>query len=195
MQVMEILTSRSGSKCELCASNSQLAVYEISDSTAPSADHSILACANCIEQLSDSNSFDHKHWHCLNDSIWNENSPVKVISWRILNYLRQETWAQNLLDQIYLTEEELVWAKDRVLFAPNKVESSQPKDSNGNILQDGDTVTLIKDLEVKGAGFTAKRGTVVKKISLTDNPTQIEGRVDGVRIVLLTQYLKKVGKD
>ena len=65
------------------------------------------------------------------------------------------------------------------------------KDSNGTILEAGDTVTLIKDLVVKGAGFTAKRGTVVKNISLTDNPKHIEGRVNGTRIVLVSAYLKK----
>ena len=52
-------------------------------------------------------------------------------------------------------------------------------------------MTLIKDLPVKGAGFTAKRGTAVRNIALTGNPEQIEGRVNGVRIVLLTKYLKK----
>jgi len=51
---------------------------------------------------------------------------------------------------------------------------------------------LIKDLDVKGAGFTAKRGTVVKNITLTDNPLHIEGRVNGVRIVLVADFLKKV---
>jgi protein PhnA len=65
-------------------------------------------------------------------------------------------------------------------------------DSNGVELQAGDSVSIIKDLEVKGAGFTAKRGTTVKNISLTNNPEQIEGRVNGVKIVLLSKFLKKV---
>jgi len=65
------------------------------------------------------------------------------------------------------------------------------KDSNGVILSAGDTVTIIKDLNVKGAGFTAKRGTAVRNISLTSNSEQIEGRVNGVKIVLLTCFLKK----
>ena len=49
----------------------------------------------------------------------------------------------------------------------------------------------MKSGEVKGAGFTAKRGTAVRNISLTENPEQIEGRVNGVKIVLLTCFLKK----
>ena len=66
------------------------------------------------------------------------------------------------------------------------------RDSNGTILQAGDTVTLIKALPVKGAGFTAKQGTAVRKISLEmDNPEHIAGRVEGQRIVILTKFVKK----
>ncbi|MNH11503.1 hypothetical protein D3C79_710190 [compost metagenome] len=64
-------------------------------------------------------------------------------------------------------------------------------DSNGAVLQEGDSVTLIKDLDVKGGGFTAKRGTLVKGIRLTNNPLHIEGKVNGVQIVLVAAYLKK----
>ena len=53
-------------------------------------------------------------------------------------------------------------------------------------------MVLIKDLTVKGAGFTAKRGTAVQRISLVaDNPAHIEGRVEGQRIVILTEFVKK----
>ncbi len=65
------------------------------------------------------------------------------------------------------------------------------KDSNGTLLSDGDTVTLIKDLKVKGSSMTLKRGTVVKKIKLTDDPEEIDCRVDGSSIVLKTAFLKK----
>ena len=64
-------------------------------------------------------------------------------------------------------------------------------DSNGAVLVEGDSVTLIKDLDVKGAGFTAKRGTLVKGIRLTNNPLHIEGKVNGMQIVLVAAYLKK----
>lgn len=68
------------------------------------------------------------------------------------------------------------------------------KDSNGALLSAGDTVTLVKDLKVKGAGFTAKQGTAVRNISLVaDNAEHIEGRVNGQRIVILTQFTKKSG--
>ena len=66
------------------------------------------------------------------------------------------------------------------------------RDSNGALLAQGDTVVLIKDLPVKGAGFTAKRGTAVRGISLVaDNAGHIEGRVEGQRIVILTEFVKK----
>lgn len=66
------------------------------------------------------------------------------------------------------------------------------KDSNGNILNDGDSVTLIKDLKVKGTSLNLKRGTVVKKIQLTDNEEEVDCRVSGTSIVLRTEFLKKV---
>ncbi|MCL4110837.1 UNVERIFIED_CONTAM: hypothetical protein GTU68_039950 [Idotea baltica] len=64
-------------------------------------------------------------------------------------------------------------------------------DSNGTRLADGDTVQVIKDLDVKGANFVAKRGTMVKNIRLTSNPEHVDGRVNGTAIVLKTCFLKK----
>lgn len=65
------------------------------------------------------------------------------------------------------------------------------KDSNGNILQEGDAVLIIKDLKVKGFNKDLKRGTVVKNIRLTDDPGAIEGKVDGSVLVLKTMFVKK----
>jgi len=65
------------------------------------------------------------------------------------------------------------------------------KDSNGKILNEGDNVTLIKDLKVKGSSLVLKRGTVVKKIKLTDDPQEIDCRINGSSIVLRTEFLKK----
>ena len=66
------------------------------------------------------------------------------------------------------------------------------KDSNGNVLNDGDSVTLIKDLKVKGSSLTLKRGTVVKKIRLTDDKQEVDCRVNGSSIVLRTEFLRKI---
>ena len=91
---------------------------------------------------------------------------------------------------LYLEDSVKTWA-DAGLEAGDEEQSELTRDSNGAVLNAGDSVTLIKDLDVKGAGFTAKRGTVVKNISLTDNPKHIEGRVNGTRIVLVSAFLKK----
>ncbi|WP_133272169.1 zinc ribbon domain-containing protein YjdM [Hymenobacter radiodurans] len=65
------------------------------------------------------------------------------------------------------------------------------KDSNGTLLNEGDSVTLIKDLKVKGSSLTLKRGTMVKNIRLTNSPQEIEGRAGGSTMVLKTEFLKK----
>jgi protein PhnA len=66
------------------------------------------------------------------------------------------------------------------------------KDANGTPLADGDSVILVKDLKVKGAGQTLKRGTVVKNIRLTDNVEEVDCRTDAIKgLVLRTEYVKK----
>src|SRR6266436_60502 len=66
------------------------------------------------------------------------------------------------------------------------------RDSNGALLAEGDSVTLIKDLKLKGSSTVLKRGTVIKGIHLTDNADEIEGRTDKVKgLVLRTEFLKK----
>jgi len=65
------------------------------------------------------------------------------------------------------------------------------KDANGNILADGDTVILIKDLKVRGTSTTLKKGTTVKKIRLTDDNEEVDCKVNGTSIVLRTEFLKK----
>jgi protein PhnA len=65
------------------------------------------------------------------------------------------------------------------------------KDSNGAELFDGDAVTVIKDLKVKGSSMVIKRGTKVKSIRLTDNPEEVDCKIDGSSIVLKTCFLKK----
>ncbi len=65
------------------------------------------------------------------------------------------------------------------------------RDSNRTILTEGDTVQLIKSLKAKGSNVDLKRGTSVKNIRLTNSPTEIEGRVDKVMMVLKTEFVKK----
>jgi protein PhnA len=192
MSTEQTLLQRSDSKCELCAAEQNLSVYHLAPENEDSAAKSILMCATCNEQIANPSSMDANHWRCLNDSMWNPEPAVQVMAWRVLKSLSAEAWAQDLLDMLYLEPEVLSWAES-ASFGGDIASDIEPTiDSNGAQLVGGDTVTLIKDLTVKGAGFTAKRGTVVKNISLTDNPKHIEGRVNGVRIVLVADYLKKV---
>ncbi|WP_200762213.1 alkylphosphonate utilization protein [Nitrosophilus alvini] len=67
-----------------------------------------------------------------------------------------------------------------------------PKDSNGNILNEGDTVQVIKDLKIKGTSGTLKRGTKIKNIRLTSKANEVECRIGKSTIVLKTQFLKKI---
>ncbi|CAH0535093.1 hypothetical protein VST7929_02754 [Vibrio stylophorae] len=187
------LRARSGSTCELCGSTDDLCVYEVPPVTQPDTDRAIMTCATCEQQIQGSDSdLNASHWRCLNDSMWSQTPAVQVMAFRMLSRLSNnaEAWAQDLLDMLYLEEDTKAWAEEGLALA-EATKTVPTFDSNGTELQTGDTVTLIKDLVVKGAGFTAKRGTAVRGISLTDNPEQIEGRVNGTRIVLLTCYLKK----
>lgn len=68
---------------------------------------------------------------------------------------------------------------------------SNVKDSNGNLLNDGDTVQVIKSLKIKGASTTIKQGTVIKKIRLTDDDEEVDCKIDGMSVVLKTCFLKK----
>tara|TARA_R110001606_G_scaffold346892_5_gene496117 strand:+ start:79096 stop:79701 length:606 start_codon:yes stop_codon:yes gene_type:complete len=189
MNTEQTLLTRSDSKCELCNSESNLSVYEVPPVTDANADQCILVCDTCLDQIENPENINANHWRCLNDSMWTAVPAVQVMAWRQLKRLNTEAWAQDLLDMLYLDEETQTWAAAAELAEANAESSSV--DSNGASLNAGDSVTLIKDLDVKGAGFTAKRGTLVKGISLTDNPEHIEGRVNGTRIVLLTKFLKK----
>ncbi len=188
MSVEQELFKRSGSKCELCAATENLSVLEVSPSDG-SAHTAVLVCTTCKEQIEDKDKMDSNHWHCLNDSMWSEEDAVKVIAYRMLKRIASEGWPQDLLDMLYLEDDVKAWAEEGVAD-----ENREPtRDSNGTILEAGDSVTVIKDLVVKGAGFTAKQGTTVKNIHLVPgNPEQIEGRVNGTKIVLLSCYLKKL---
>lgn len=189
MSVEATLLQRSNAHCELCASEQDLVVYPVSHSATDDADHSVLLCETCRTQIENPALTDVSHWRCLNDSMWSQVPAVQVMAWRQLKQLSSEVWAHDLLDMLYLDDETLAWA---VAGVAEESDDTQPTlDSNGNPLQDGDSVTLIKDLVVKGANFTAKRGTMVKNITLTSNPEHIEGRVNGVHIVLVAAFLKK----
>jgi protein PhnA len=95
---------------------------------------------------------------------------------------------------MYLDEDTLAWAQ---ATGEGEGEEDETKvihrDSNGVILEIGDSVVLIKDLKVKGSSMVAKQGTAVRNIRLDhENAEYIEGKVDGQTIVIITQYVKKI---
>lgn len=75
--------------------------------------------------------------------------------------------------------------------AEGDTDNNTPRDSNGAELLDGDAVTVIKDLKVKGSSMVIKRGTKVKSIRLTENPEEVDCKIEGSSIVLKTCFLKK----
>jgi protein PhnA len=192
MSLESDLNARSGSLCELCSSSETLEAYEVPPVANGSADQALLICGVCSSQIGGTASLDNGHWQCLNDSMWSQVPAVQVMAWRMLNRLKNDSWADDALEMLYLDEETLEWAQSGA--ADTSDEEIQHRDSNGAILSAGDTVVLIKDLNVKGAGFTAKRGTAVRSISVVhDNAAHIEGRVNGQQIVILTEFVKKSG--
>ncbi|MBU2360100.1 MAG: alkylphosphonate utilization protein [Alphaproteobacteria bacterium] len=167
--------------CPLCATPST----PLTPTLVPGgpAGASVDLCGICADQIA-ADSPNPDHFRSLATTMWSEEAAVQVLAFRTLQKI-DAPWADDLLGQLYLDDDTRAWAE-------NVAAESQHKDANGVTLHTGDTVTLIKDLTVKGANFTAKRGTAVRRISLVaDNPAHIEGRVEGQRIVILTEFVKK----
>src|SRR5690606_31697717 len=192
MNLEENLKQRSGGSCELSNATENLKVYQVNYSGETNDARSILISEKCIAQIEKTQEADSAFWEpILPISMWSEIPAIKVISWRMLQRFRNESWAVDALEMIYLEEQELDWAKESGDHL-NDAGASLHKDCNGNILQNGDTVTLIKDLDVKGSSLNAKIGTAVRNIRLVhDNPEQIEGKVEGQMIVILTKFVKR----
>ncbi|MEN9929488.1 MAG: PhnA protein [Bacteroidota bacterium] len=181
------LKDRSGSVCEISGSDENLVVYLVEPKTEATPENCILITKSLKDQIENPDTTNPNDWRGLSDSMWNENLPVQIVSWRMHARLKN----MDMLEMMYLDEDALEWAK-----ATGEADDDEGKivhkDSNGNILLDGDSVVLIKDLDVKGATFTAKRGAAVHNIKLVwDDANLIEGRVENQNIYILTQYVKK----
>ncbi len=173
--------------CELCSNE-----YDLSPFAVAPKNEEILACTTCITQIENPDQVDVNHWRCLNDSMWSTVPAVQVMAWRMLTRLRKEGWPQDLLDMMYLEEETLEWAKATGEHIEEDENTVIHKHANGTRLANGDSVVLIKDLDVKGANFTAKRGEFMRNINLVhDNAEHIEGRIQGQQVVIITKYVKK----
>lgn len=181
------LKDRSDSKCEISGVDENLVVYLVEPKTENTPENCILISKTLKDQIDNPETMNANDWRGLSDSMWNENLPVQIVSWRMHARLKNN----DMLEMMYLDEEALEWAN-----ATGEADDDEGKivhkDSNGNVLLDGDSVVLIKDLDVKGATFTAKRGAAVHNIKLVwDDANLIEGRVENQSIFILTQYVKK----
>lgn len=191
MKLEELLQKRSEGKCELCKATGTLSVYEVPPQSGSNEDNSLLICDKCRAQIEKKEELDSQYWNFLSETMWSDVPAVQVISWRMLNRLKRESWAADNLDMMYLSEEALEWAK-ATGDHDNDGTVDLHKDANGNQLFAGDTVILTKSLDVKGSTINAKMGTVVKNIRLVeDNTEQIEGKIEGQVIVILTKYVRK----
>jgi protein PhnA len=124
--------------------------------------------------------------------MWSEHVAVQIMAWRMLQRLRAEGWPKDLLDMMYLDDDNLAIAR-----ASGEHEDEADKiihrDVNGVILDNGDSVVLIKDLKIKGSSQVAKQGTAVRNIRLDrENATFIEGKVGPTLTVIITDYVKKM---
>ncbi|MGB3454052.1 MAG: PhnA domain-containing protein [Moheibacter sp.] len=192
MKLEEILKQRRGGVCELSGETGNLNLYEVEPTDGNQPERAILISDKALAQIEKREEPDSAYWEkFLPTSMWSEVPGVQVVSWRMFNRFRNESWAAEALDMMYLDDETLEWAKASGDHTGDGTVELH-KDSNGNILQNGDTVTLIKDLDVKGSSLVAKIGTAVRNIRLVrDNHEQIEGKIDGQSIVILTKFVKK----
>lgn len=182
------LKDRSGAVCEISGAEHDLVVYVLPPTNKRTVENSVIIAKHLKDQIENPETTDEKDWRGLSESMWSEYLPVQIVSWRMLARLKNT----DLLDMMYLDEQALEWAKATGEGEEEDENKLVHKDSNGVTLFDGDSVVLIKDLDVKGASFTAKRGAAVHNIKLVwDNANLIEGRVENQNIYILTQYVKK----
>ena len=178
------LKERSQGICELCASGEATIAYAVSPRNNNNIENEVAICNTCLAAIDDKGAA--LHWQCLVGSIWNTEPSVQALSYRILYSHKEMEWANEIINSVLLDEPVINWA-----LSAFEVRETH-KDSNGTALANGDTVVLTQGLNVKGANFTAPKGTIVRKIRLVpDNIEQIEGKINDQTIVILTKYLRK----
>lgn len=191
MKLEDLIQQRAGNTCELCHATQNLQLFEIPPQDQRNEENCVLLCETCRNQIEKKAEPNASHWTCLTEAMWSEQPGIQVLSWRLLNRFRNESWASDQLDMMYLDDERLAWAK-ATGDHENDGSVQLHRDSNGHQLLNGDSVVLIKSLDVKGSTLNARMGTVVRNIRIVpDNVEQIEGRVEGQLIVILTKYVRK----
>jgi len=190
MSINSALQNRSSHACELCSEpDTNLHGYVVPPKKDDSIDNLVALCSNCYGKITQSDFNDTNYWRFLTGSIWNEIPSVQALSYKILFKLSAEEWASETVESVQLDEAVINWAN-----AEDDIEAARVihKDAFGVVLATGDSVVLTQNLNVKGANFIAPKGTIVRKIKLVeDNAEQVEGKIEGDTIVILTKYLRK----
>ena len=137
MNIEHELLKRSGGKCELCGGIENLKVFKVLPIKKDDLSDNILTCLTCKDQLENTGTENLNHWRCLNESIWNENIAVQVVSYRMLTRLSNESWPKELLEMIYFDDETLIWANAGIENVDEK--KIIHRDANGVILSTGDS--------------------------------------------------------
>ncbi|MBK8955237.1 MAG: PhnA domain-containing protein [Saprospiraceae bacterium] len=190
MSLSPNLLTRSQQRCELCSEPAEnFGTQAVPGRPDDSDDALVVVCSTCRENISNIHEADPNYFRFLTGSVWSEIPSVKVLSYNLLLKLKDQDWAQLAIDGAYLTEEELTWALAESEAQANEVVH---KDAYGMVLNSGDTVFLTESLNVKGSNIMAAKGTKVAKIKLVpDNAEQIEGKIEGSTIVILTKFVRK----
>ncbi len=187
MSTEATLLARCNAHCELCNSDAPLSPYVVSPHTNVTVDHAVMLCETCRSQIENPETVDMNHWRCLNDSMWSQEPAVQVLAWRQLKQLSSENgWAQDLLDMMYMEEETQKWAEIGM-----DDDAEKPRDVNGVELKKGDDVTIIKDLPIKGSSQVIKQGTVVRGISVSDDPKLVSGKANGQSMYIIAEFCRK----
>jgi protein PhnA len=190
MQPSPTILQRANNSCEICSNQSETFFTYIVPTHAHNTDADcVLLCPNCNTSIGSNDYSITENWRGIQGSIWSEVPAVKVLSYKIAQQLPATDWAQEVMDSAYLNEAELAWANSEADAVANVVIH---KDAYGVVLQTGDNILLTENLNVKGANFIASKGTKVSKIKLVpDNAKQIEGKIEGSTIVILTKFVRK----
>ena len=188
MALQKVLEERSNNECELCNQNdTALQAYAIPPKDDSSTDSQIVSCTTCLDKIKANDFSDTDYWRFTTGTIWSEVPAVQAMSYKILTKLKEADWAGETLESVFLEENIIEWAN-----AEDELAQEPHKDTFGALLETGDNVVLVQNLNVKGTSFTAQKGTVVKNIRLVrDDSTHIEGKVNGTSIYILTKYVKK----
>ena len=180
MSLEKEIQARSNGSCEMCEQAEATTIYSVPHSSSADIDGSVHVCDKCLAQVNITEELEANYWAAfLPNTMWSAVPAVQVVAWRMLEIL-------------YLDEDNLEWAKATGEHLTD-IEDTLHRDCNGELLLMGDSVSLIKDLDVKGSSFNAKMGTAVRNIRPDpSDPTHIEGKIDGQTIMILTKFVRKI---